>query len=250
MEDLYTRTRMLIGDGVEKLKSSKVLVCGLGGVGGYVVEALARAGIGRIDVLDNDEFASSNLNRQILATADTVGRRKTDVAMERIKSINPDCEVKIFDMFYTPQDADDVDMSVYDYIADAIDTVTSKIELISRAKHSGVKIISCMGTGNKLGTDFKVADISKTKVCPLAKVMRRELKARGISGVKAVYSEEEPITLQTVPTENTPIRENVPAEESVPNTTGRHIPASISYAPAVAGLVMASEIIGDIIKTK
>lgn len=229
--DMYSRTRMLIGDGVDKLKKSKVLVCGLGGVGGYVVEALARAGIGRIDVLDNDVFSASNLNRQILATIDTVGRRKTEVAAERIKSINPDCEVKAFDIFYTPQNSYRIDLSEYDYVADAIDTVTSKIELISRAKTCGVKIISCMGTGNKLGTDFKVADISKTKVCPLAKVMRKELKLRGISGVKAVYSEEEP----TVP-DNTPVE------------CGRHIPASISYAPAIAGMVLASEIVKHLIK--
>ncbi len=229
--DMYSRTRMLIGDGVDKLKKSKVLVCGLGGVGGYVAEALARAGIGHIDVLDNDVFSASNLNRQILATVDTVGRRKTEVAAERIKSINPDCAVKAFDIFYTPQNSDRIDLSEYDYVADAIDTVTSKIELIFRAKDCGVKIISCMGTGNKLGTEFRVADISKTKVCPLAKVMRKELKLRGISDVKAVYSEEEP----TVP-------------DNTPYECGRHIPASISYAPAIAGMVLASEIIKELIK--
>lgn len=230
MEDLYSRTRLMIGDGVEKLKEAKVLVCGLGGVGGYCAEALARAGVGRIDVLDCDVFSPSNLNRQILATSDTVGKRKTEVAMARINSINADCKVRVFDMFYTPETADAVDLSLYDYIADAIDTVSAKIELIARSKACGTRVISCMGTGNKLGVDFKVADISKTSVCPLAKVMRKELRAHNISGVKVVYSEEEP---------------KVPRE--VICDSGRHIPASISYAPAIAGLVMASEIIRDII---
>lgn len=230
--DMYSRTRMLIGDGVEKLKAARVLVCGLGGVGGYAVEAFARAGVGAIDALDNDVFSLSNLNRQILATRDTVGRRKTAVAEERIKSINPDCKVVIYDMFYSPESADGIDLSVYDYIVDAIDTVTAKIELISRAKACGVKIISCMGTGNKLGTEFKVADISKTKACPLAKVMRKELKQRGISDVKAVYSEEVPIVAKNVLSEN-----------------GRHIPASISYAPAIAGLTLAAEVINDILNS-
>lgn len=230
MEDLYSRTRLMIGDGVEKLKEAKVLVCGLGGVGGYCAEALARAGVGHIDVLDCDVFSASNLNRQILATSDTVGKRKTEVAKVRINSINADCDVRVFDMFYTPETADAVDLSLYDYIADAIDTVSAKIELIARAKACGTRIISCMGTGNKLGVDFKVADISKTSVCPLAKVMRKELRARNIGEVKVVYSAEEP---------------KVPREVICDN--GRHIPASISYAPAIAGLVMASEIIRDII---
>jgi len=230
LTQMYSRTRMLIGDGVQKLAAAKVLVCGLGGVGGYVVEALTRAGVGRIDVLDNDVFLPSNLNRQILATLDGVGRKKTEVALERIKSINPQCECAAFDMFYLPETADKIDLSRYDYIADAIDTVTAKLELISRAKGCGTPIISCMGTGNKLGTDFKVADISHTSVCPLAKVMRKELKARGISGVKAVFSTEEPVASATE------------------NEEGRHIPGSISYAPAIAGLVLASEIIKDLIK--
>ena len=228
-DDMYTRTRMLLGDGVEKLKSSKVLVCGVGGVGGYVVEALVRAGVGRIDVLDSDVFSVTNLNRQILATTNTVGRKKVEVARERIKLVNPECEWGVYDTFYLPETADSVELSIYDYIVDAIDTVTAKLTLIERAKKCGVPIITCMGTGNKLGTEFKVADISKTSVCPLAKVMRRELKARGISGVKAVYSCEEPQIPENTPTEN-----------------GRHIPASISYAPAIAGLVLASEIIKDL----
>lgn len=221
---------MLLCDGVEKLKGARVLVCGLGGVGGYALEALARAGIGHISVLDCDVFSVSNLNRQILATAETVGKRKTEVAAARVKSINPDCEIEIFDLFYTPQSAEAVDLSRFDYVVDAIDTVTAKLELISRAKAAGAEVISCMGTGNKLGVNFKVADISKTSACPLAKVMRKELKERGISGVKAVYSEEAPIETAITVQEN-----------------GRHIPGSISYAPAIAGLVMASEVIKDIV---
>lgn len=230
-EQFYSRTRMLIGDGVERLKSAKVLVCGAGGVGGYVIEALARAGVGAIDVLDNDVVSESNLNRQILATADTIGKSKAQVAKLRIASINVDCKVNAIEMFYMPDTADNINLKNYDYIVDAIDTVTAKIELISRAKADGVPVISCMGTGNKLGTDFKVADISKTSVCPLAKVMRKELKARGISGVKVVYSEETPVVIEATPCEN-----------------GRHIPASISYAPAIAGLVLASEVIKDLIR--
>lgn len=230
VQDLYTRTRMLIGDGTDKLKSSKVLVCGVGGVGGYVVEALARAGIGQIDVLDSDVFSATNLNRQVLATVHTVGRKKVDVAKERIADINPDCRCEAYDMFYLPETADKIDLNCYDYVADAIDTVTAKIELISRAKACKTPIITCMGTGNKLGVGFKVADIFKTSVCPLAKVMRRELRARGVSDVKAVYSEEEPRISESILTEN-----------------GRHIPASISYAPAIAGLILASEIIRDLI---
>ena len=231
MEELYARTEMLLGEKIDKLKSAKILVCGLGGVGGYALEALARAGAGQIDVLDSDVFAASNLNRQILATTATIGRRKTEVAKERLLSINPDCKVEIFDFFYLPDTADKVDLGRYDYIIDAIDTVTAKLELITRAKRAGINIISSMGTGNKLGTNFEVADVYKTSVCPLAKVMRKELKARGIDHLKVVYSKEEPIVPDDTPTE-----------------AGRHIPGSISYAPAIAGLVLASEVIKDLTK--
>ena len=231
MEELYSRTEMLLGTKIDKLKSAKILVCGLGGVGGYALEALARAGVEQIDVLDSDVFAASNLNRQILATTDTIGRRKTEVAKERVLSINPNCKIEVFDFFYLPETADKVDLSRYDYIIDAIDTVTAKLELITRAKRAGVNIISSMGTGNKLGTNFEVADVYKTSVCPLAKVMRKELKARGIDHLKVVYSKEEPIVPDDTPTE-----------------AGRHIPGSISYAPAIAGLVLASEVIKDLTK--
>lgn len=230
MEDMYTRTEMLIGDKVNALKNARVLVCGVGGVGGYVVEALARAGVGTIAVLDNDVFSVSNLNRQILSTRETVGRRKTQVAVERIKSINPECKTIEYDLFFNADTQERVPLADFDYIVDAIDTVSAKLELITRAKSLGVDIISCMGTGNKLGTNFEVADVYKTSVCPLAKVMRRELKKRGVKRLKVVYSKEEPI-----------ISENTPCEN------GRHIPGSISFAPAIAGMVLASEVIKDII---
>lgn len=221
---------MLIGDKIEKLKSARVLVCGVGGVGGYVVEGLARAGVGAIDVLDNDVFSPSNLNRQILATTATIGRKKTEVAIERIKSINPDCHSGAYDMFYLQDTAHDVDLTRYDYVVDAIDTVSAKLTLIERANEVGTKVISCMGTGNKLGTSFEVSDVYKTSVCPLAKVMRKELKARGINRLKVVYSKEEPIIPKDTPTEN-----------------GKHIPGSISFAPAIAGMMLASEVIKDLI---
>ena len=230
MDNLYTRTEMLIGDKVDLLKNAKVLVCGVGGVGGYVVEGLARAGVGHIDVLDNDVFSSSNLNRQILATVHTIGRRKTEVAIERINAINPDCDAKAFDLFYLPDTADKVDLSLYDYVVDAIDTVSAKLALIENAVKANTRIISCMGTGNKLGTCFEVSDVYKTSVCPLAKVMRKELKARGIKHLKVVYSKEEPIIPKDTPTEK-----------------GRHIPGSISFAPAIAGMTLASEVIKDLI---
>ena len=230
--EIFSRTELLIGEaGLKKLSASRVAVFGAGGVGGYAIEALARSGVGAIDIIDSDEVSVTNINRQILATRSSVGRAKVYVAAERIADINPDCKVTTHKLFYLPENADMINFNSFDYIVDAIDTVTGKIAIIERAKRLGVPVISCMGTGNKLGTEFRVTDISKTKVCPLAKVMRKELKLRGISDVKAVYSEEEP----TVP-DNTPFE------------CGRHIPASISYAPAIAGMVLASEIIKELIK--
>lgn len=221
---------MLIGDKIENLKKSRVLVCGVGGVGGYVVEALARAGVGEIDVLDGDTFSASNLNRQILATVQTIGLKKVQVAAERIKSINPACKTVVYDMFYLPENADSVKLHVYDYVVDAVDTVSAKLELAVRAKLAGVPIIACMGTGNKTGVDFEVADIYSTSVCPLAKVMRRLLKERGVDKLKVVYSKEVPVVLKETIVEN-----------------GRHIPGSISYAPAIAGFIIAREVIKDLI---
>jgi tRNA A37 threonylcarbamoyladenosine dehydratase len=223
----FSRTEMLVGtDALDRLKNSRVLVCGVGGVGGYVVEALARGGVGHIDVLDNDCVHESNLNRQILATVNTIGRKKVDVAKERILSINPHCIVNVFDTFYLPENADSVPLDQYDCIIDAIDTVTAKLELIVRAKALGVDIVSCMGTGNKLDTCFEIADIKKTSVCPLAKVMRKELKSRGVNSLTVVYSKETPLSPKVQVVEN-----------------GRHIPASISYPPAIAGLTLAGYVL-------
>lgn len=222
---------MLVGESaLEALKNAHVLVCGVGGVGGYAVEALARAGVGHIDLLDNDCIHQSNLNRQILATIHNIGQKKVDAGKERILSINPECKVDTFDVFYLPENADDLPLDGYDYIIDAIDTVSAKLELVVRANKAGVKIISCMGTGNKLGTNFEIADIKKTSVCPLAKVMRKELKNRGIDSLTVVYSKETPLSPKN------PVVEN-----------GRHIPASISYPPAVAGLTIAGHVIRAII---
>ena len=231
MKTDFSRTEMLIGnDALSKLAKANILVAGVGGVGGYVVEALARSGVGNIAVLDSDCIHGSNLNRQILATVDTIGKKKVDVCKERILSINPNCNVTTFDMFYLPENADNLPLEEYDYIIDAVDTVSAKLELISRAKDKGVKIVSCMGTGNKLGYNFEIADIKKTSVCPLAKVMRKELKNRGINSLDVLYSKEQPVEIEN------PVVEN-----------GRHIPASISYPPAIAGLMIAGHVIRSII---
>ena len=229
---MYERTEILLGkEGVEKLKRSRVAVFGLGGVGGFVVEALVRAGVGAIDLIDNDAINESNLNRQIIATTKTVGQLKTQAFKERILSINPDCKVNVYSIFFMPEKSDLIDFNNYDYVVDAVDTVTAKIEIIVKAKETGVKVISSMGTGNKLdATLFKVVDIKKTSVCPLAKVLRRELKARGIDKLKVVYSEEQPIK----------IPDNADRKEK---TIG-----SVSFVPSVAGLIIAGEVIKDIIK--
>lgn len=214
---------MLFGEeALKKLGSSRVAVFGVGGVGGYVVEALARSGVGAIDLIDGDKVASSNINRQIYALQSTVGRDKVEVAEERIKDINPDCNVTARKLFYLPDT--EFDFSVYDYIVDAIDTVTGKLAIIENAKKAGVPVISCMGAGNKKdATAFEVSDIYKTSVCPLARVMRRELKKRGIENLKVVYSREEPAKSESVP-------------------------ASCAFVPSVAGLIIAGEVIKDIIK--
>ena len=231
MEDMYTRTRMLIGDGVDKLRASRVIVFGCGGVGSYVAEALARSGVGAITVVDADTVSVTNLNRQLIATVETVGRPKAQVQCERILSINPECRAESLDMFYSEETADDIDLAGYDYVCDAIDTVTSKILLAVKCRDAGVRLISSMGTGNKLDpSKFEIADISKTSVCPLARVMRRELRARGISHLKVLYSKEE--------VKNPPV-----AEE---NGHGKRVPASVSFVPGAAGLMIAGEIIRDL----
>ncbi len=230
MENQFERTEMLLGKkAVEKLKKSRVAVFGIGGVGGHIAEALVRAGIGEIDVIDRDVVSVSNINRQIIALNSTVGLPKTEVFKKRALDINPDVKVNCHNVFFMPDTSDMFDFSKYDYVADAIDTVTGKIEIIMKAQEAGVKVISSMGTGNKLDpTLFEVTDIYKTSVCPLARVMRRELKNRGVKHLKVVYSKEEAI--------KTNITEN-----------GKAVPGSISFVPSVAGLIIAGEIIKDLI---
>ena len=229
----FSRTELLIGkDGVEKLANSKVAIFGIGGVGSFVVEALARAGIGNFVLVDNDEVDITNLNRQIIATHKTIGKPKVEIARERILDINPNANVEIYREFFMPESKGILDNSI-DYIVDAIDTVTAKIELAVRAEKMNIPIISSMGTGNKLDpTRFEVTDIYKTSVCPLAKVMRKELKQRDIKKLKVVYSKEEPIK---------PLNSNE-------ITNKKQVPGSISFVPSVAGLIVAGEVIKDIIK--
>ena len=221
----FERTRMLIGnEGLNKLKKSSVAVFGIGGVGGYAVEALARSGVGTIDIIDNDTVNETNINRQIIATHKTLGRYKVDVMKERIEDINRSAIVNTHKCFFLPENSDEFDFSNYSYIVDAIDTVTAKIEIILKAQKANVPVISSMGTGNKLDpTKLEVSDIYKTKMCPLAKVMRRELKQRGIKKLKVVYSSEEPVTKL-------------------------RIPASVAFVPSVAGMIIAGEVIKDLIR--
>lgn len=232
---VFSRTEMLIGkDALEKLNKCRVAVFGVGGVGGYAVEALARSGVGTIDVIDSDVVDISNINRQIIATSKTVGRKKVEVAKERIADINPDCTVNAFDVFYNDETRNLFDFKSYDYVIDAIDSVSSKIDLIVTCKENGVPIISSMGAGNKLDpTKFEVDDIYKTSVCPLAKVMRRELKKRGVDSLKVVYSKEEPIASEQTET---------------PSPGKRSVPGSIAFIPSVVGLIAAGEVIKDLIK--
>lgn len=229
----FSRTELLIGqDGVASLKNARVAVFGLGGVGGHAAEALARSGIGQLDLMDNDKICLSNINRQIIATHKTIGQYKVDAAMERILDINSDCIVNTYKTFYTPETSSEFDFLNYDYVIDAIDTITGKIELIVQAKKCNTRIISAMGAGNKMDPClFRVADISETSVCPLARVMRKELKDRGINNVKVVYSTETPLTPKNTDSLN----------------ERKQIPGSIAFVPAVAGLIIAGEVIKDII---
>ena len=244
MTEQLSRTARLIGkENIDKFMSARVAVFGVGGVGGFTVEALARSGIGHIELIDHDTVALSNLNRQIIATHDNIGRDKVDVMKERILSINPDAEVVTHKCFFLPENKDDFDFSKYSYVVDAVDTVTAKLTIIEEAKKAGVPVISSMGTGNKLDpTKFEVADISKTSVCPLAKVMRRELKKRGISHVKVVYSREEAIT--PIEDENVTGSNGQNGEESTERK--KIAPGSVSFVPSVAGLIIAGEVIKDI----
>lgn len=230
-ESAFCRTKYLIGEeGLEKLKNAKVAVFGVGGVGSYVVEALARAGVGNLVLIDKDHVSISNINRQLVATHETIGKLKVDVAKERILSINPEAKVETFAEFFMPGNTSILDNSIT-YIVDAIDTVTAKIELVMQAKKLGIPIISSMGTGNKLNPClFEVTDIYKTQVCPLAKVMRKELKQRGIKHLKVLYSKEEP------------------RKSGVIGENGKAVPGSISFVPSVAGLIIAGEVIKDLLK--
>lgn len=237
MTEEFSRTERLIGvEAMERLKNARVAVFGVGGVGGYVVEALARSGVGALDLIDSDTVNLTNINRQIIALHSTIGRFKVDVMKERIADINPGCQVTVHRCFYLPENKDEFDFTQYTYVVDAVDTVAAKIQLVLQAKEADVPIISSMGAGNKLNpASFEVADIYKTSVCPLAKVMRRELKQRGIKHLKVVYSREEAIK---------------PLEEEVPGTTPRKrsTPGSVAFVPSVAGLIIASEVLKDIIK--
>lgn len=243
MNEAFSRTALQLGDdAVERLAQARVAVFGIGGVGGYAVEALARSGVGTLDLVDDDTVAPSNLNRQIIATHHTLGQYKVDAAKERILFINPDAVVNTHRTFYLPQTAADFDLSQYDYIIDAIDTVAGKIALIEAAKAVGTPVISCMGAGNKLdATAFQVADISKTTVCPLARVMRKELGKRGIRHLKVVYSTELPLEGQAPAEEGTPASDTRPAQKRAKPT-----PGSNAFVPAVAGLILAGEVIRDL----
>ncbi len=238
MDEQFLRTGMLLGeDALARLQKARVALFGLGGVGGYTLEALARSGIGHLDLIDSDTISRSNLNRQILATHSTVGMRKVDAGKARVLDINPGATVETYPIFYTPETADQFDFSQYDYIIDAIDTVTGKLALIERAYAAGTPIICCMGTGNKLDASaFRVEDISKTSMCPLARVMRKELSKRGIKHLKVVYSQEEALTPTGWEAEAAAIGK-------------RQIPGSVAFVPGAAGLILAGEVIKDIAGT-
>lgn len=248
MLNQFSRTQLLLGeDSMKKLSESRVAVFGVGGVGGYACEALVRSGVGHFDLIDDDKVCLTNLNRQIIATRKTVGKYKTDVMKERMLEINPDVDVTIHKCFFLPENADEFPFAEYDYVIDAVDTVTAKLELVMKCKELNVPIISSMGAGNKLDASaFRVADIYKTKMCPLAKVMRRELKKRGVKKLKVVYSEEKP----TRPIEDMSISCRThcicPPGAAHKCTERRDIPGSVAFVPSVAGLIIAGEVVKDL----
>lgn len=248
MLNQFSRTELLLGkDAMERLTNAKVAVFGIGGVGGYVCEALVRSGVGSFDLIDDDKVCLTNLNRQIIATRKTVGQYKVDVMKQRMLDINPEVQVETHKCFFLPENAEEFPFQEYDYVIDAVDTVTAKLEIILQAKKYNVPVISCMGAGNKLdASQFRVADIYKTKMCPLAKVMRRELKKRGVRKLKVVYSEEKPIR----PLEDMSIscrnRCICPPGAAHKCTERRDIPGSVAFVPAVAGLVLAGEVVKDL----
>lgn len=244
----FSRTELLLGaQGMEKLNRSRVAVFGIGGVGTFAVEALVRSGVGALDLFDDDKVCLTNINRQLIATRKTVGKKKVEVMRDRVLEINPNAEVLIHETFYGADNADEYDLSVYDYIIDAIDTVSSKLVLIERAKEKNVPIISCMGAGNKLDpTRLEVADISKTSMCPLAKVMRTELRRRGINNLKVVYSKEPPMTPIEDEANSCKSHCICPPDTARKCTIRRQVPGSIAFVPSVAGLILAGEVIKDL----
>lgn len=265
MKDRLSRTELLLGsENMDRLAKASVAVFGVGGVGGFVVEALARSGVGTLDLIDDDVVAPSNLNRQIIATMSTIGRPKVEAARDRVLDINPDCRVNIHKTFYLPETADEFDFTQYDYVVDAIDTVTGKLMLAEQAAKAGIPIISSMGAGNKLDpAAFRVADIYETRVCPLAKVMRRELKKRGIKALKVVYSEEQPLSPirgcsgeanggekaeASVPCAPGEAKEREEAGLNTPAHGKRQTPGSVAFVPSVAGLIIAGEVVKDLCK--
>ena len=250
MLNQFSRTELLLGkDAMERLRGSRVAVFGIGGVGSYVCEALVRSGVGAFDLIDDDKVCLTNLNRQIIATRSTVGKYKTEVMKERMLDINPEVKVETHQCFFLPENADAFPFEEYDYVVDAVDTVTAKLELVMKCKEKNVPIISSMGAGNKLdASQFRVADIYKTKVCPLAKVMRRELKKRGVKKLKVVYSEEQPIR----PVDDMAISCRThcicPPGAAHKCTERRDIPGSVAFVPSVAGLIIAGEVVKDLIR--
>ncbi len=250
MQNQFSRTQLLLGKAaMQTLQNARVAVFGIGGVGSYVVEVLARSGVGELHIFDKDRVDETNINRQLIALYSTVGQYKVDVAAKRIKDINPDCQVETYPIFYLPQNADDIDLSKFDYVADCIDNVTAKIELIKRCNTLGIPLISSMGAANKLDpTAFCVTDLSKTNMDPIAKILRKKLRKIGITHVKVVYSEEVPLepVIDDVQKENIPAFDNTSA--SLPATPLRPLPASNAFVPAAAGLIIGGEIVKDIIR--
>ena len=249
MLNQFSRTQLLLGEeGMKKLAGARVAVFGIGGVGGYVCEALVRSGVGAFDLIDDDKVCLTNLNRQIIATRKTVGKYKTDVMKERMLEINPDVNVRIHKCFFLPENADEFPFEDYDYIVDAVDTVTAKLELVMKAKEKGVPIISSMGAGNKMDpTAFEVADIYETSVCPLAKVMRHELRKRGIPGLKVVYSKEKPIAPKEDMANSCKTHCICPPGTARKCTQRRQVPGSNAFVPSVVGLIIAGEVIKDLV---
>lgn len=246
MSDQFERTELLLGrEAIDKLAHSRVAIFGVGGVGGYVCEALVRSGVAAFDLIDKDTVALSNLNRQIIATRKTIGKYKAEVMRDRILEINPDADVRIHNCFFLPENADEFPFEEYDYIVDAVDTVTAKIALVMKATEKNIPIISSMGAGNKLdGSMFRVADIYKTKVCPLAKVMRRELKKRGVKKLKVVYSEELPVRPIRNVESDSKAEENNPLDEK--KIRRKDTPGSVAFVPSVAGMIIAGEVVKDL----